>query len=732
MYKIFVFFVFFAMPAIAQKNNFGYMKTPFQRAVELANENFSQGNYTKALNAYTFSLNLIYLSEDKKPIEEKIKAIKSIIALYTQVFDAIDKKNFSLSYSYLKKIGELNPSDKKINSLEVQIKEISSTSSVLKRNENTQFERWIATYERLKKEGKTRESISVLAFLKREYPTNPKVIFLVTNETIKKTNTLNSSAICEENKRLYDIVSKEMKTAFSDCRFNLAKEKVLKILSLECYENDNTALRMLRQINTLQADFRRISILNSGGSSSNSAYIIDIYKSLYRAIPTCVENDYFYFVFRIAERIRILNSCNKELVSYYSQLISISKELSQKEGISEKIKTIEDECNCKNKTETLRALLQQAKSSYLQCNFDDAIIKYNLATQFKCSEVDVPQLKEWQEIILPKIFSEREVTKRFMALKTSADSLVALQECSEAIQLYNEARELKSSCQGFEDLTKRIEIAECLCLNKDVNVLVDSSSRSVKLGYFFDAYRFLLMAENLGRPSNCINSLKLDDIELRKESLKCRVFPDSCKTIDYNSYGSVGLYASSFLNVPLFQGMDQEIIEGSKAIDGSVGIMVSAGSKTFGEIGFGVGYSRNFYKIFRGDKIEPEKIEFRYLNIPLYMAIRLSNKGAEKPIGKFPFIYVAGIFQVPLSFRYSFINSDILSDTKYVNSFTGLKQIGAGYSWTNWVISGFYENSGNVLNSLAYAKPIYLSGLSSNRFGVNVVFRKLYFQTMKK
>lgn len=726
---------------LAQKGS-NQPKSPYQRAIELGEVNFKQGNYAKALNAYNFALNLLYVSEDKKVIEQRVKQITGLLASYRDMYRAFNNENYTEALGLINKIRRLNPNDPRISSLEQKVKTIAGVPVPPPKNAQTPSDRWIAKAKNLIKAGDLPGASRLIATLP---PSQTKKSMMeqiaILESQPKPNNQLGFLPSCEDDKRKYIVLKFQMNKSLETCELQSAKKFALNILSLNCYKSDSYTRNKLSIINETQSKLREIESLKSGGGGQSAeTFIAPIYKTLQRINKKCVENEYFYYVFELTERISRINPCNKELLIKYQELISISKDLATKENILGKIKAIEDCSTCDNKELILIRLLQEGKVLYSQCRYEEALQKHKLGIEYRCSNKELPILTEWESVIKPEILNNFETTVRFVALKSSADSLMALQECSKALNLYREAELLSTNCVSLKksDLTQKIAFAECCATAKDVTVLVDSSRRAKQLGYFMDACRFLNEAIKLSESNNCINLERKTQLLEEQKIVCCRAYPDrkECKedtdTTKSGSTFSLGIYSSSFMAHSTYSS---DLRTPSPYIGWggySAGIMGTLSDKKPLEIGLGIGIASSFYYI-KSDIGLTDKLSIQSVDIPIDIILFLTRKKKSIEKRRSVFIYGSTALQIPIKFDYTnYITGVELNSSKYANELLFAFRAGLGYSLKKLSSSLFYETASNPVSKQSIADPIGLSGIGSNRIGIELKYRLFRSQSGKK
>jgi len=509
----------------------------------------------------------------------------------------------------------------------------------------------------------------------------------------------------------------------------LARRLALQILSLDCYKSNLSTRKILSQINDTQSQLREIQSLQSGGNPLASNYIIPIYNSLLKTSRRCVESDYFYYLLKEIERVKINDPCNKSLILKYRDLLSISKELSVKENIEGKITEIENCNDCQNKELILIQLLQEGKSLYLRCNYKESLDKYNLALTYRCSEKSIPILNEWNNVIKPDIQANVEIVSRFATLKRTADSLMALQECSKALVLYQEAKTLNSSCANLDttDLSRKISYAECCTFNLEFSVLVDSSRRARINGYYRDACRFLDDALKISSKSTCISSDRIRQIVEEQKVVCCRAYPErkECITIippKDSSYFSLGLYGNTAFNQVIFNSGTRAIPDYLGWNGYSTGIIGIIGDDKFGEVSVGGGYSQSFYYV-EGNQGEGlnEKFEIHNFELPVSASFWLTNK---KKDASHLFLHGSALLQFPIRFRYeNYLVPQVIESKRYLNSAPTLFRVGLGYKVKRLSYTLYYERLSNLLSKESLNAPIRLNSVVSNRIGFELRYR---------
>jgi len=150
-------------------------KSPFERAIALGDQNFISGNYGKALIAYNFALDQLYVREGKGEVEKKLNQTMQLLKAYRAMYDAFNAGNYSSALTHIKTIRSINPKDPRIARTEQQIKSIAGIPLPPPTNPSTPDERWIAKSQELIKQGKLSDAKKILLTL----PKTPQVTTLV-------------------------------------------------------------------------------------------------------------------------------------------------------------------------------------------------------------------------------------------------------------------------------------------------------------------------------------------------------------------------------------------------------------------------------------------------------------------------------------------------------------------------------------------------------------------------
>ena len=278
----------------------------FDEKLTQINALIKNGDYFRAANLCNSILKSSSSLDDKDAdiLRGKLDWITHFKYLENQVFLIIRKENYEEPIVVLRKIEQDGV-------FSVKNKELVALLVKAAKYKNTSIEgRYISAAEGYIKVGNIERALTIL----RLFPDNPIAIL-----KIKGIEAIESNLTpCDE--KTYISLKNEMDRLYQNCELQKAKNIAKDILQLDCYKNDRRTLSRLRQINDEQSQLREIASLNSGnraGDSHNREYIIPIYNRLLKTHRSCVEWDYFYFVYYTAERAKSSDPCNKTAIKWY-------------------------------------------------------------------------------------------------------------------------------------------------------------------------------------------------------------------------------------------------------------------------------------------------------------------------------------------------------------------------------------------------------------------------------
>ena len=674
------------------------------------------GDYFRAANLCNSILKSSSSLDDKDAdvLRSKLDWITHFKSLENQVFLIIRKENYEEPIVVLRKIEQDGV-------FSVKNKELVALLVKAAKYKNTSIEgRYISAAEGYIKVGNIERALTIL----RLFPDNPTAIL-----KIKGIEAIESNLTpCDE--KTYISLKNEMDRFYQSCELQKAKNIAKDILQLDCYKNDRRTLSRLRQINDEQSQLREIASLNSGnkaGDSHNREYIIPIYNRLLKTHRSCVEWDYFYFVYYTAERVKSSDPCNKTAIKWYLDAKQISKTWAAKERIDEKILVIENCIKCDDKIALFEQLSSRAKQFYNQCQYEEAKALYAEAEKISvgCTSDKVNRIKENWVKIGQDIDLNNSIVQRFNRLKTEADSLMELKQCIEAYKFYKEADTLRTKCNKLvkSDLVAKILKAKCCNFNQLFDNLVDSSKRAHNLLLYKDGSRLADSALYLAnrKAQNCIPFPKIKSLE----AYICETYGRNCPPLppsppppvaDVTPYKGFEIVVGAFYNNPTLTSNNRLTLPSWGWGGYNVGVNYILGTDGFGEIKFGAMFSKNHFQIDQ-PYTNIENFDFELLKIGLEASFRL-----RKRTPSFPFLNFGMAINTPLKFEYNMGNKAV-NDRNYLSTGVGLK-VGLGFVIKSRIsLSLSYDLVANLLDTKAANPPIFLTKSVYKTVGFNVAYR---------
>lgn len=691
----------------------------FDSQVDEINKCIKQGKYIRADNICRFLLRSSNISdEDKNLIQDKINWISHLRNLELDIVVAVKKKKYNDAIVLIDK-------NKKQGISSRETRELSETLNRLEKYKNTSIEqRYLDKADEYEKEGRLQRAIEIL----RLFPNNPNAkikIASITNKEKEKPFLSNSTQTpCD--KEVLNRLKREMEKEYATCHLEDAKSKARAIKQMNCYSNDRTANRILENINDIQIALRNIAAWRSGGDNSKRDFIIPEYERIFKKNKNCVEWDYFYYVYSSAEKMRANSPCNKEIIARLLTAQRISPTLAQKEGIAQKIASIENCVDCEGKISLFVTLFNSAKNQYRRCQYDEAIGLYQEAQKVlsSCTSSKVEQLtKEWDDI-KGEIEINRRIITRFNWLKSAADSLRALDQCEVAHKYYLEADSLQTKCGALvkTDLATKIASSNCCRLNQQFDNFIDSSRRAQRLNLFRDGLRFADSALVVGRNNpDCISAQKIKGLE----DYLCLTYKKGCPVVvvlpktDTTIYRGFEITGGTFYNNPTLTSSVRTNLPSWGWGGWSGGVNYIVGNR-HGELKIGGQFSQNNFKI-QNQFADNEEFDFQLIKAGLEANIRL-----KKRTKTYPFVTIGGFGNFPLSFNYkSTLNSNSVKGASYLSGGFGFKA-GLGIAIRNKItLSLVYDRVGIIEENSFKANlgPLFLEKSIYQTLGVNASYR---------
>ncbi len=691
---------------------------PYVISKRAADKAFQNGEYTKAEQLYRYCLNLIYV-ENPEEIRQKIKISKELAQKKQIALNLFVNEKYAEASKYYNEILNLNPSDPSAKK--------GGKLCNIPTNSSKQID-LILTYVNSLPPSK---AIPYLEGINKETP-NPTIQRAI--ETIKSKTSKEPLPVIPPHPSISPpdekyILGEKLIRQLEECNFNGVISTAKQLLKIS--PNNAFALRYIATVEDIQKRLDEIERLSS--DTGQDERIQNSFNYIFQRRPNCVRERYFLYLFDKGSRLQERLLC-KEARPYLLRAKEVYPLLAKQNKVDELLAKGIVLCGgdnpCKENAKKVQDYISEAQILYLQCKYQEALNKYELAKNYDCNADTKKLISDWMSV-------ENDIKKNISLIELfnenlrKADNLLIIDKnCNEAIKLYKEANEIQVKCGSLIkiDINGKIKKAEeCLkeqCLKG--NLEKASKSRSEK--YNLDAIKFYCAAiecadtltQKIIKDKICETIKLLDGREQlslnSNPNLVCVTCPDtiieeircdSCLLVKPELIGFGYMY-KYFSSDPI----------NYRALSGGIRLKVmSFYNKIPVDFAVGVLYSDNDIKSSN------EEITIKQLSVPVSIFLHFP----KAKLGKInPYIYGEYQPSFPIGFKYVSGNNT-LTGRKNLNSMNNAFTYGIGVSqqWRKlgYSLELFDEYMQNMLSTNIQTTSIPNGNLKRHSYGIRLALR---------